>query len=127
MGNKESNYTATSAAMSTNTTATSCDTALPRPAQRMIQNFLLVWLDANFDESKADFKRSIQELRRIVASINTFTDAQECINFLSDIKKEKVFMIVSGSLGQQVVSKIESWPQFDSIYVFCSDKSFHEQ
>ncbi|CAF4224549.1 unnamed protein product [Rotaria sordida] len=29
--------------------------ALPQPAHRIIQNFLLVWLDANIDESKEDF------------------------------------------------------------------------
>ncbi|CAF4157521.1 unnamed protein product, partial [Rotaria magnacalcarata] len=59
--------------------------ALPRPVRRVLQNFLLVWLGANYDESNEDFKKSLQHLRKIVASITIFTDAQECIDFISAI------------------------------------------
>ena len=101
--------------------------ALPRPVRRVLQNFLLVWLDANFNESNEDFKKSLQYLRKIVASITTFTDAQECIGFISAIKNEKVFMIVSSSLGRQIVPEIEVWPQLESVYVFCGNQAVHEQ
>ncbi|CAF4042344.1 unnamed protein product [Rotaria sp. Silwood1] len=100
---------------------------LPRPVRRILQNFLLIWLDANFTESNEDFKRSLQQLRRTVASITTFTDAQECVRFLSDIKEEKIFMIISASLGQQIVPEIEVWPQLESVYVFCDKQAVHEQ
>ncbi|CAF1608752.1 unnamed protein product, partial [Didymodactylos carnosus] len=109
------------------TEGTNRNTVLPRPVRRILQNFLLVWLDANLDESNEDFKNSLQQLRRIVASITTFTDAQECIEFLSQIKKEKVFMIVSGSLGRQIIPDIQTWPQLESIYVLCSNQSAHEE
>ncbi|CAF1343638.1 unnamed protein product [Rotaria sordida] len=101
--------------------------ALPQPARRIIQNFLLVWLDANVDESKEDFQTSLKHLRRIVASITTFTDAQQCFDFLSGITKEKAFMIVSGSLGQKFVPEMEAIPQLESVYVFCGNQSYHEQ
>ncbi|CAF3671293.1 unnamed protein product [Rotaria sp. Silwood1] len=107
--------------------STSENAVVPQPVRRVIQNFLLVWLDANIDASNDDFKTSIQHLQHIVASITTFTNAQECVKFLNDIKNEKIFMIVSGTLGQQIVPKVESWPQIDSIYVFCGNKSVHEQ
>ena len=93
----------------------------------MIQNFLLVWLDANLDESKADFKKSLERLRNVVASIITFQDVKECIEFLNDISQEKIFIIVSGSLGRQVVSDFEDMPQAQSIYIFCSHKAIHEE
>ena len=101
--------------------------ALPRPVRRVLQNFLLVWLDANFNESSADFKTSLKYLREVVASIETFTDAEECAKFLDQIQKEKVFMIVSGALGQQVVPEIAGKPQLEAIYVFCGNKAAHEQ
>ena len=100
---------------------------MPQPGRRMLQNFLLIWLDADFDESKEDFKKSIENLRRIVASITTFTDAQQCIDFLSAIKEEKVFMIISGSLGREILPEIQAWPQLESVYVFCGNQSLHEQ
>ncbi|CAF1227109.1 unnamed protein product [Rotaria sordida] len=101
--------------------------ALPQPARRIIQNFLLVWLDANIDESKEDFQNALKQLRRIVASITTFTDAQQCFDYLSGITKEKAFMIVSGSLGQKFVPEMEAMPQLESVYVFCGNQSYHEQ
>ncbi|CAF1149735.1 unnamed protein product [Rotaria sordida] len=119
--------TSGAAAMPTTTMNNPAAAVLPRPMRRVLQNFLLVWLDANLDESKKDFKKSLRHLRRVVASITTFTDAQECVNFLSEIKREKVFMIVSGSLGQHVIPDIEAWSQLESVYVFCRDQVAHEQ
>ncbi|CAF1472748.1 unnamed protein product, partial [Rotaria sp. Silwood1] len=117
----------TAAAASLPATTTSRNAVLPQTARRILQNFLLVWLDANLQESDNDFKNSLQHLRKIVASITKFTDAQQCVNFLSEIKKEKIFMIVSGSLGRQIVPEIEALPQLEAIYVFCGNQSVHEQ
>ncbi|CAM4812273.1 unnamed protein product [Rotaria magnacalcarata] len=100
---------------------------LTQPAHRVLQNFVMVWLDANLNEDKKDFKLSLQRLRQIVSFITTFTDVQECIDYISKLKEEKVFMIVSGSLGRKIIPDIVSWPQLDSIYIFCENKSFHEQ
>ncbi|CAF1445093.1 unnamed protein product, partial [Rotaria sp. Silwood1] len=125
--NKPKKSSSTTTAASLPTTTTSRNAVLPQTARRILQNFLLVWLDANLQESDNDFKNSLQHLRKIVASITTFTDAQECVNFLSEIKKEKVFMIVSGSLGRQIVPEIEALPQLEAIYVFCGNQSVHEQ
>ncbi|CAF3566554.1 unnamed protein product [Rotaria sp. Silwood1] len=36
-------------------------------------------------------------------------------------------MIVSGSLGRQIVPEIEAWSQLEAIYVFCGNQSVHEQ
>ena len=53
---------------------------------------------------------------------------KSAVEFLDRIKKEKDFpRIVSGSLGRQVVPEIERKPQLEFIYVFCGNKSAHEQ
>jgi hypothetical protein len=108
------------------TTTNSNAVSFPHRHQ-LSQNFLLLWLDANFDESKEDYKNSIQHLRDIVATITIFTDADQCLDFLTDIKDEKVFMIVSGALGQYIIPEIQACPQLDSVYVFCDKQSVHEQ
>ncbi|CAF1072341.1 unnamed protein product [Rotaria sp. Silwood1] len=94
---------------------------------RIVQNFVLLWLDSNINESNEDFKHSLTQLRRIVNTINTFIDSDQCINFLTQIKDEKVFMIVSGSFSQTIVPQIHDLSQLDSIYVFCENKSKYEQ
>ncbi len=99
-----------------------------RPLQiRNVQNFILVWLDSNIDEYDADFKNSLTQLRRIVNTIHTFTNPEECENFLTQIKNEKAFMIVSGALSQSIISVIHDISQLDSIYIFCGNMSKYEQ
>ncbi|CAF3992396.1 unnamed protein product [Rotaria sordida] len=124
--NKSSSAAAAAAAAAA-MTVVSRNVTEPRPVRRMLQSFLLVWLDADFDESKDHYNKSIQDLQRIVATITTFTDADQCVDFLSDIEDEKVFMIVSDALGQHIVPEIQALPQLHSIYVFCDNQSIHQQ
>ncbi|CAF4802947.1 unnamed protein product [Rotaria sp. Silwood1] len=127
MGNQTLTTIAASGTVAINTTTADSTAVLPRPVRRVLQNFLLVWLDANIDESNENFKKPLQCLRRIVSTITTFTDVDECIDFLSGIQNEKVFMIVAGVLGRQIIPDIEACPQLESIYVFCDNQSINEQ
>ena len=61
----------TAATVTIPSTNRSAAAALSRRTRKLIQNFLLVWLDANLDESKTDFKNSLERLRNVVASIIT--------------------------------------------------------
>jgi tetratricopeptide (TPR) repeat protein len=96
------------------------------PRRRVIENFIVIWLDAGIDESDADCRNSIAHLRCIINSIYTFTDPDICVDFLTDVKDEKVFMIVSDQFGQQIVPFIEEINQLDSIYVFDDLKMKYE-
>src|SRR5271167_252875 len=69
-----------------------------------VQNFHLVWLDGSIDEvNNDDCRNSITKLRQVVNTVNTFTNADECIEFISAIKEEKTFMISSGAFSQTTV------------------------
>ncbi|CAF4639811.1 unnamed protein product [Rotaria socialis] len=109
------------------TTTVNNDPVLSQPARRGFQNSILIWLDSNIDETKEYFKNALKRLRHVVPSATIFTDSQECLNFISEIKQKKIFMIISGSLGQYIVPAINAWPQLDSIYVFCREPAFHKQ
>jgi tetratricopeptide (TPR) repeat protein len=94
---------------------------------RIIQNFLLVWLDSNIDEiNNEDCRLSLTELQRIVKAIHTFTNADECIDLLSDLINEQAFMIVSGTMGQRIVPLVHEMPQLASLYIFCENESMHK-
>jgi tetratricopeptide (TPR) repeat protein len=95
--------------------------------RRIVQNFLLVWLDSSIDETKEDYRNTITHLQRIVNAINLFTNTDQCIAFLTEVKNEKVFLIVSGSLGQTIMPTIHEMSQLDSIYIFCRNKPNHDQ
>jgi tetratricopeptide (TPR) repeat protein len=95
--------------------------------QRILQNFLLIWLDPNIDESKDDCQKILQQFRSIINTIYIFTTSDQCIHFLQKIDHEKVFMVVSGALGQSIIPDIHENSQLDTIYIFCGDKTRHEE
>ena len=93
----------------------------------IVQNVLLIWLDASIDRNTNDCQNTIIHLRRTVNTIQTFTNDQECLQFLEDIVDEKACMIISGALGQQIVPRIHDLSQVDSIFILCANKRYHEE
>jgi len=97
------------------------------PYVRTIQNFRLVWLDSNIDDvNNNDCMITITKLRQVVNAVQTFTNADECIAFITNIEDEKIFMISSGKLGETTVPIVHDKPQLSTIYIFCGNKTRHE-
>ncbi|CAF5053052.1 unnamed protein product, partial [Rotaria sp. Silwood1] len=69
----------------------------------------------------------MQHLHDISAIVATFTDVDECFDFLTDIYNEKVFLIVSDAIGNDIIQEMQECPQLVSIYVLCQNQSVHEQ
>jgi hypothetical protein len=91
------------------------------------QNFVLIWLHSSIDESDTDYKHSLSQLRRNFNTIDTFTNADECVNFLTKIDSEKAFMIVSGDLTLSTVPHIHDMSQLHVIYVFSGNKGQYKE
>ena len=69
------------------------------PAARMIEHYHLVWLDESIDEvNNEDCHNSITKLRQVINNVNRFTDVDECIDFITDMKEEKTSTMLSGPL-----------------------------
>ncbi|CAF3701843.1 unnamed protein product [Rotaria sp. Silwood1] len=100
-----------------------------RSIGRMVQNVLLVWLDNNIDEGNiTDCRNTLIQLRRVVNTIETFTDSEECIEFIRTIpNNDKACIIISGALGQRIVPRIHNMSQLDSIFIFCINQKYHEK
>jgi tetratricopeptide (TPR) repeat protein len=98
------------------------------PYVRPVQNFLLVWLDRSIDEeTDDDCRHTIIKLRQVVNQINTFTDVDECIDFISDIEDDKIFIIVSGEYSEITVPVLQDILPVSCIYIFSKNKPQHEQ
>ena len=108
----------------TNATASSDVTS---PRQRIIQNFLLIWMDPEIDQSNKDCQNTLAQLRNIVNDVHIFTKRDECIDFLTEVDHIKAFLIIEGTLGQQILPLIHDIPQLDGVYIFDSKKSSPEQ
>lgn len=90
-----------------------------------IENFIIIWLDLDINEFDEDTKKSLTSLRQVVDSIKIFNNVDQCIDYLTDIEDEKVFLIISHTLHQQIVSLIENIAQLHSIYVVSSQSIGH--
>jgi hypothetical protein len=90
---------------------------------RMTQNFHLVWLDRNIDEvNNDDYRYSITKFRQIINTVNTFVDADECIDFITNYKEEKAFMVISGEFSQIIFPIVQDIAQVSSVYILCENK-----
>ncbi|UJR09953.1 hypothetical protein I4U23_014176, partial [Adineta vaga] len=95
--------------------------------RRLAHNYSLLWVDANIDENNNDCQNTLTRLRAVVNDVNLCTQPTDSIQFFNTIGDEKAFVITSGSLGQHLVPDIHDIPNLNSIYIFCGDKSRHEQ
>ncbi len=98
-------------------------TWLPFARSRTIQDFVLIWLDPDMDESNDACRNSITQLQQILSSISVFNNTDRCIDFLTDIKYETVFMVVSDAFCETTISFVHQMSQLESLYVLCKNES----
>ncbi|UJR15061.1 hypothetical protein I4U23_002032 [Adineta vaga] len=91
-----------------------------------VQNVLLVWLDKNFNGKNEDHQNIATKLRCIINGINIYVDSNQCIEFMKNIEDHKVCMIISGCFEQQIVPRIHSMSQVDSIFILYDNNKHHE-
>ena len=94
----------------------------PRLARfRIAEQILVVWLDVNINDANKETRLSIRKLQHIVNSVKTFHDTNECIDFLTDLKNETVYMIISNDFIQWILPLINDIPQLHAIYHYDSN------
>ncbi|CAF4083555.1 unnamed protein product [Adineta steineri] len=94
---------------------------------QQVQNVLLVWLDSNIAETNDDCQNTITKLRYAVNDIKTYTNVDQCLEFIQTVVDNKICLIISGSLRQHIVPRVHNLSQVDSVFIFCSSAKHHEQ
>jgi tetratricopeptide (TPR) repeat protein len=126
MGGEESKEKVSTSSMSASAT-TKASSSVIHPRQRITQDFLLIWIDASINESTEYCQNTLAQLQSIVNDIHIFKQQDAAVDFLNEVHGMKVFLIVEGTIGQHIVPLIHDIPQLDAIYIFCDNKSAHEQ
>jgi tetratricopeptide (TPR) repeat protein len=96
-------------------------------AKRMIQNYLLIYVNESIDQHNKDWQKTLAELRNVVNEVVICKEPTHCIQYLNQINDEKAFVISSGTVGQYLVPQIHGMHIVDAIYIFCSDKTMDEE
>ncbi|CAF5095428.1 unnamed protein product, partial [Rotaria sp. Silwood1] len=94
--------------------------------RRMVENYMVIWVDGNIDMANEDCQNTLAQLRGVVNEVTECTTAEQCIAKLQENSEETSFVISSGALGQHLVPDIHGIPKLDAIYIFCGNKQWHE-
>jgi len=92
-----------------------------------LETVCLIWLDASANISAENIANQ-KQFRSIIHYFKTFQNTQDCEKYIREKSKDdRIFFIVSGRLGQEIVPRIHQFRQIFSIYVYCQDKQKNEE
>ncbi|CAF3449360.1 unnamed protein product [Rotaria socialis] len=80
----------------------------------------LIWLDENFDNS-SDYRRAQSMLLEFNATLQFYSDLEQCSDFMNSIKNERVILIISGESAWRLLEQISTHPIIVAIFVFCTN------
>ncbi|CAF4830962.1 unnamed protein product, partial [Rotaria socialis] len=80
---------------------------------RIVENFIIVWLDLQQNELDENL---INQFRQTINSIYFFSDTEQCIEYISRIQDEQIFMVIANSFDRQYMPAFEQMSQLNSIY-----------
>ncbi|CAF0880720.1 unnamed protein product [Adineta steineri] len=108
------------------TTLTLEDTSQEKIDDKQCEIFCLFWLDSNTDTHET--RNAEQKLRSVINYLKRFQEVKSCQRDIEQSShKDRIILIVSGRLGQEIVPSIYQLRQVVSIYVYCMDIKRHEQ
>lgn len=87
----------------------------------------LIWYDTSIRNYQQDDQYTVSQLYLVMKSIFMCTNEQNCLEYINEVySKNKLFLIISGSIGENFLPKINDLSQINSIYIFCGRKTKHE-
>ncbi|CAF3680524.1 unnamed protein product [Adineta steineri] len=105
----------------------SASNKVPNSTDGNLETYSLIWLDGKVNKTEENLKTQ-QKLRQIINHLKTFTDKEQCQEYISSVsQQDRLVIIVSGHFGRQLVPIIHPLRQVSSIYVYCMDKKANEQ
>lgn len=92
-----------------------------------IEGTYVIWLDSSVDILEEN-RIAQQKIRSITGHLKLFENIQDCERYLNQASiNDRILLIVSGRLGKEIVPRIHHYRQIFSIYVYCGDKTQHEE
>jgi hypothetical protein len=101
---------------------------MPLVENTNLESISLIWLDDSANTTQEN--REIQDkLRSVVNHLKIFGNCQQCEDYLLqdvNIEQDRIILLASGRLGQQIIGNIHRLKQVISVFIFCMDKQRNE-
>ncbi|CAF1030282.1 unnamed protein product [Rotaria magnacalcarata] len=85
----------------------------------------LICFDPNIEQLE-NSEKSKEQLRIINNYVIFSFDIEQCIRQIESINEEKIFLITSGLKASQILPRISSFQQIDSIFIFSQDNQQYD-
>ena len=96
-------------------------TTVPSVDNTDLETVCLIWLDVKVNLT-VENRDTQTHFRSIFHHFKPFENVPDCKQFIQQkTKDDRIFLIVSGQLGQEIVLRIHDYRQIFSIYVYCQD------
>jgi len=106
--------------------SSSNETRYPRRQDENFEIYSIIWLDASIDSEEN--LHAQEKLRSAINYLQTFDKLDECEKYIQSVSSEdRIVLIVSGHFSQKLIPQIHHLRQISSIYIYCSNKEFHQQ
>ncbi len=92
-----------------------------------LETVCLVWLDASANITVENIATQ-KQFQLITSHFKIFQNVQDCEQYIQQkTKDDRIFFVVSGQLGREIVPRIHQYRQIFSIYVYCQNKQLDEE
>jgi tetratricopeptide (TPR) repeat protein len=92
-------------------------------------DFQIIWLDNQIDDVKSsDYVHRKVDFDHLIEHLKVYNELLQCQQYIVSLgSADKVFLIVSGSLGEKILQSIHEQVQIVCIYIFCIDTHKHQE
>ena len=89
-------------------------------------DFIVIWLNLDDSYSSGDINKYISRLQCATQSFESFTDTDDCVDFLTNLTDHKAFLILSGSYIQPLVFIMDDISKLQGIYILDTQNIFNQ-
>lgn len=91
-----------------------------------LESLSLVWLDPKHQDSQETVDVQ-QQLRKSINHLKIFSNGDECVKYIQSISSDRIVMIVSADLAEEILPCIHQLRQVASIYIHCLHNNIIKQ
>jgi hypothetical protein len=97
-----------------------------RQSNSNLNMYTLVWLDTSINS--LENINTQRKLQSFVNHVLIFVEVDQCEQYIHSVSpSDRLILIVSDDLGQQLIPRIHQFQQIDSIYIYFLNKQFDQQ
>ncbi|CAF1152006.1 unnamed protein product [Rotaria magnacalcarata] len=90
------------------------------------KKYTIIWLDSEANNSENNLFTQ-QSLFQAFDNVEIYDSENECRQLIESKPNDSFLIIVSGRLSRQIIPNINELRQVSGIYIYCMDKSRHEE